>query len=303
MKKTCLFLVLAVLTLTLCGCGATVNYSYPDAGKYSVGEATVSGAVEKLDIDWIDGSVNLAYHKENTVEITETARKKLSDGEKLRWWLDGATLRIKYAQSGNLVTDNMEKALTVTLPEGITLKEAAISSVSGDIHSKPLYAEKAKLNTVSGTIDAECAADELEAGSVSGKIGLTASANEISLNTTSGEIKADIGHAEKAKVSGTSGDISLKAQEIKETDISTISGKAEVKLQKGESLKVSSVSGGVRVALPKDWGFTAETSTVSGSVRCELPVEKQGNRYVSGDGSMKVTIQTVSGGINLSEYK
>ena len=152
------------------------------------GGTVITGTVDSLEIDWIDGGVTVAYHKENTVEISETAKKTLSDAEKLHWWLDGTTLHIKYARSETMITGNPQKALTVTLPESADspLKSVEIAAVSGSIRCVPLYAERVKLSAVSGSINAECAADTLNASTVSGKITLNASANEIRLSATSG---------------------------------------------------------------------------------------------------------------------
>ncbi len=304
MKKLSLFALLLVLALTLCAC-ASISYSYPNASRYTAGGAMISGPVDSLDIDWIDGSVTVAYHKENTVEISETAKKNLSDAEKLHWWLDGNILHIKYARSETTITGNPQKSLTVTLPEnaGTPLKSADIATVSGSLRCVPLYAGKVNLSTISGRIDAECAADVLNASTVSGKITLTASANEIALSAISGATEADIGHAETLKLSGTSGKIKISAAEIKKAEIDSISGAVEAALRKTDSLKISTVSGSVRLSLPKDMGFTADFSTVSGSLSNEISAVRTGSRCVLGDGNAAIDVNTVSGSLTLAAYQ
>ncbi len=305
MKKFCLFALLLALTLTLCACGVTVSYTYPDAGRYTPGGTKITGNVENLEIDWIDGSVTVAYHKENTVEITETASKTLSDAEKLHWWLDGVTLHIKYAGNDIKLMNNLKKNLTVTLPEGkeTPLKTVSVSAVSAAIRCTPLYAESVSLSTVSGSVSAECAASVLKASTISGKIALTASANEISLNTTSGATEAEIGHAETMELSGVSGPIQLNATEIKKAEIQSISGSVTVSMQKTESLRVSTVSGSVRLHLPREMGFTADYSTVSGSLNNDLSAARTGNRCVLGDGRAEIDVSTVSGSLTLAAYQ
>ena len=304
MKKFFLCALLLALTLTLCAC-ASISYSYTDASRYTAGGTVITNPVDSLEIDWIDGSVTVAYHKENTVEISETAKRTLSDAEKLHWWLDGTTLRIKYARSETMITGNPQKALTVTLPESANtpLQSVEIASVSGSVHCVPLYAESVKLSAVSGSINAECAADELKVSSISGKITLTASANDISLSTTSGSMEAEIGHAETLDISGTSGKIRLNATEIKKAEIHSVSGAVEAAFQKTEMLKIGTVSGAVRLSLPKDMGFTADFSTVSGSLNNAISAQRTGNRCVQGDGSALIDVSTVSGGLTLSAYQ
>lgn len=304
MKKLCLFALLLALTLTLCACGS-ISYSYANASRYTAGGTVITGTVDSLDIDWIDGSVTVAYHKENTVEISETAKKNLSDAEKLHWWLDGTTLRIKYVRSETTITGNPQKALTVTLPENANkpLQSVEIAAVSGSIRCVPLYAETVKLSTVSGSVNAECAADALNSSTVSGKITLNTSANEISLSTTSGALEAEIGHAKTLDISGISGKIRVNAAEIKKAEIDSVSGAVEAALQKTESLKISTVSGAVRLSLPKDSGFTADFSTVSGSLNNDIAASRTGSRCVLGDGSALISVSTVSGSLTLSAYQ
>ncbi len=304
MKKVFLCALLLVLTFSLCACGS-ISYSYANASRYAAGGTVITGAVDSLEIDWIDGSVTVAYHKENTMEISETAKRNLSDAEKLHWWLDGTTLRVKYARSETTITGNPQKKLTVTLPESADspLKSVEIVTVSGSIRCMPLYAETVKLSSVSGSINAECAADDLNASTVSGKITLNASANEIRLSATSGAVEADIGHAKTLDISGTSGKIRVNATEIKKAEIDSVSGAVEAAFQKTEMLKIGTVSGAVRLSLPKDMGFTADFSTVSGSLNNAISAVRTGNRCVLGDGSAAINVSTVSGGLTLSAYE
>ena len=304
MKKSLLGALLLVLALTLCACGS-VSYSYANASQYTAGGKVITNPVDSLEIDWIDGSVTVAYHKESTVEISETAKNTLSDAEKLHWWLDGTTLHIKYARSEATITGNPQKALTVTLPENakFPINSVEIAAVSGSIRCVPLYAKTVKLSTVSGSINAECAADTLKASTVSGKITLTSSANEIRLSTTSGSMEADIGHAKALDISAISGKIRLNATEIKKAEIDSVSGSVEAALQKAESLKVSTVSGSVYLFLPKSMGFTADFSTVSGSLSNAISAVRTGNRCVLGDGIAVINVSTVSGGLTLAAYQ
>lgn len=304
MKKVFLCALLLLLTFTLCACGS-ISYSYANASRYAAGGTVITGAVDSLEIDWIDGGVSVAYHKENTVEISETAKRNLSGAEKLHWWLDGTTLRVKYARSETTITGNPQKKLTVTLPESasVPLKSVEIATVSGSIRCVPLYAETVKLSSVSGSINAECAADDLNASTVSGKITLNASANEIKLSATSGAVDAGIGHAKALDISSASGKIRVNATEIKKAEIDSVSGAVEAALQKTESLKIGTVSGAVRLSLPKDMGFTADFSTVSGSLNNAISAQRTGNRCVLGDGSAVINVSTVSGGLTLSAYE
>lgn len=100
-------LVAVVCVVALFACGVMVFFetvhiglNYANAEKYTAGGTEINGAVKNVQIDWVDGEVNIAYHAKSTVEIAETASKAISKDEALRWWLDGDTLRIQFGKSG-----------------------------------------------------------------------------------------------------------------------------------------------------------------------------------------------------------
>ena len=98
---------------------------YANAEKYTSGDTEFTDEIRNLDINWTAGKVIVAYHAGSTATLRETAKRQLSDDEKLQWWIDGDTLRIQFTKPG--IRWNMpEKELTITLPEGIELKQAAL---------------------------------------------------------------------------------------------------------------------------------------------------------------------------------
>ena len=90
--------------------------SYPNAEKYSIGDASVSDTVNNLFIDWTARKVTVEYYDGKEITVSETANRSLSEDDKLRWWLDGKTLRIRYIKDGITLTFGLDKTLTVSLP-------------------------------------------------------------------------------------------------------------------------------------------------------------------------------------------
>ena len=75
--------------------------------------------------------------------MKESAKRALSDDEKLQWWVDGDTLRVQFTRPG--IRWNMpEKELTITLPESIRLLQANIGTTSGEIEIPEMKAEVQK---------------------------------------------------------------------------------------------------------------------------------------------------------------
>ena len=300
------------------------GFAYPHAGKYTVGDAEISGEVKNLDVNWVSGKVSILYYDGNTVELHEQANKKTSADQQMRWWLDGNTLRVQYAKAGFLMNGNLQKELTVRLPESIRLENVNVSATSGALDISALQAEDLVLDTTSGDILVSADARQVSASATSGKIELRImeNAEKISAGTTSGNIVLETGSAEKIKASSTSGEICAKIGRVREVRADTTSGdiyaeiresekmKTEstsgsvtVKLEKMESLEIDTTSGNISVTLPEKPGFTARLETVSGTIQNSLPLSGQGKAYTCGDGSGTVKIDTTSGDIRIASLE
>jgi len=313
--------VLTAAVITAAGSIVTVmGDNYENASEYTQGEADISSEVKNLDINWTSGKIEIAYHNNNTVLLRETANKSISSDMEMRWWLDGDTLRVQYSQSGagffNFGFQNLQKELTVTLPEGISLEDVSIRATSADVEIPSLKAEAVKMASTSGDINASADAPVIEVEATSGNIGCKTgeSADEVSVVTTSGGISLEAGDAGSAKVRSTSGNVYVKGGSVKsmqagstsgnvkfelqesgDTEISSTSGDIEVRIGALNSLKVHATSGDVTAYLPEQPGFTADIHTTSGDVRSALPMSSEGSTYVCGDGSGRVEIHTTSG--------
>ena len=178
-KKFIATLVAAVLAFGLMagttGC-AEESFAYDDANKYSVGTAELTGNVTDLEVDWLSGSVNVAYGDVSNVTFSETSEDTLSDDFTIRYWLENTTLHIKYAKSGVKLTnvDCPEKDLTVTLPKALSLTSLEIDSVDAAITVTDVSANEVEIETIAGNINASFdAVQEISLDSVSGNMGLS----------------------------------------------------------------------------------------------------------------------------------
>ena len=65
-------------------------------------------------------------------------------------------------------------------------------------------------------------------------------------------------------------------------------------------MSCDTVSGDVSLQMPADAGATVGVSSISGGFTSDRPASAQsGDTYVYGDGSSRITINTVSGGIRI----
>lgn len=240
--------------------------SYPNAEKYSIGDASVSDTVNNLFIDWTAGKVTVEYYDGKEITVSETANRSLSEDDKLRWWLDGDTLRVRYAKPGFRISFNLEKQLTVRLPYGTELKSADISSTSGNLYIPALTADEIRLNSTSGSVS----------------LTVSGTADDVKLHSTSGNIYTSLASVKKAEISSTSGSFTGTVKSF-------------------DDLKIDTTSGRVNAALGTDPGFTCKVSSSSGDFSSELSLVTNGNTYTCGDGSAKCEIGTSSGDIWLGK--
>ena len=292
-----------IITATGMFSGTSVG-GYANADKYTAGDTEITGKVRNLDIGWVSGKVTVAYHGKDTVSVSETSGAKLGEDQKLRWWLDGDTLRIRFAKPG-IRLSHPNKELTVALPEGTVPEEIDISVTSADTEITGLKAKTLKLGGTSGTFNASAEAEEVTAGTTSGDINLqlTGKTERIEAAATSGRIRIEAEKAGEIKAGATSGDIEISAEESGRTEVDSTSAGATIRLKKLGEVSVSTVSGTAVLQVPSTPGFRAEVSTVSGRTEMKQAVTQQGNTYTCGDGSGKIHITTVSGDIRIEEAK
>lgn len=320
-KALSLAALLAAAVLLLTGCGfSALRYEHEE--KYTAGNAEIQQTVENLDVHWVDGGVTIVYADQKGVTLTETADKSLNKDEQMRWWLDGATLHVQYAETG-LRWMSVKKRLTITLPTGTVLKNAQVSCTSGGIEAAPFYGETVNFSTTTGNIHTECAASSLNLSATTGNITFRGAAGTMALNVTTGKISAVVEYAQKVIASLTTGSVDMDLTDVGEASVSATTARIEILADKVDSLAVksttgsvsvrcksapdearlSTTSGGVALALPDNAGFTARVDTVSGGVHVNLPAAKDGDRYVSGNGAAQITLSSVSGGITLDAYR
>ena len=327
MKKSTIYTVLILICLVLLAggiwlmTGGTGGIQYANADQYSVGSTAVSATVEELDLHWIAGLVRVEYHDGSEILISEEANKELSDGLRMRWWLDGSTLRIQYAKPGIRLVSNLQKTLTLTLPAEQHFRKAVIESASADLQISDLSADELNLDTTSGDINAvintkkltgnttsgdqnirqESGLESVNLSSTSGSVQLNLeNAHTVSVSSTSGNIALILsGKAETVQIHATSGKVSAVADRITKADISSTSGTVDVAILAFQQLKIDTTSGAVTAKLSDHPGFTCDVRTTSGKFDSGIALEKNGNTYICGDQSGQCSISTTSGNVRI----
>lgn len=244
-KFLSVLLLCTVLCMTLSGCDNT-TYFYDDFDKYTKGGATLEATIKNIEIDWVSGDVKILKHSENTIAFSETSNKKTNDDTSMYYYLEGDTLHIKFAKSGKLHFSNLQKSLTVELPESLLLDEADIDVVSAGLITDNINVKELELDTVSGDIVVKSSTlNDFDINSVSGSINLITSKNpqkgefdsisgsisfelpqdagyEVEFSTVSGDYNSDIA-AKKSGNTYTVGDGRAKYK------VNTVSGNFSIR--------------------------------------------------------------------------
>lgn len=333
-KAAAAFLTAACGVSTLSGCGTIISsgmgpsdFIYENSDKYTAGAAEISETVENIEIDWLSGSVTVAPHSSDTVSFSEESSKALKDNLQLYYWLNGTTLHIRFCRSGHWNLKDLEKELTVFVPENIKLNDLEVNTVSAEISLDSLQADSADIESTSGNIRLT----DLTVTRTAEIIGVSADINinklqsdSASIETTSGNIKLiDCKVTEKVEVNTVSGNLEaefseplgefegdassgmfqVSAPSVGRFGAETVSGAVSLFSQSApKELVIDTTSGNVELYLPKDSSFTLKLNTTSGDFSTDLPSVKNGERYTFGEGSGGYKIATVSGDVNINEF-
>jgi len=296
-KQFALALVLVLLCCGLTGCiritglghgivNNRVDYTYENAGEYTGGGTELAEPVRELDISWVSGTVTVEYHEGSTVKIEERCGKRLTDSTRLFYRYKDGRLQIKYAEAGLLQVNDLEKYLTVSLPQGMEPELLTLQTTSADGKLMSIAARKVAFDSVSGDLYIEGGRiqNELEAETTSG--GMVAvlldDLKKLDWETVSGSLEVvSEGTINKVSSGSTSGDMELALTAVP------------------QELEWDAVSGDCKLYLPGDSSFTAEFDSVSGVWKSDIPVTADGSTYTAGSGTANLEFDTTSGDVTI----
>lgn len=275
----CVGVAAAILALNFAGQAAFGvlraggRYIYDSANKYetldrsgfgsaedSVAASELLTGIDEIEIHWLTGDVYLVESDTDGVTFQEDYTGSNED-YRMRYKVSNGKLTIQPCKSklfGSI--DLPRKALTVFLPDTLTLDKITVETVSADV--------------------------ELMGGSV----------DTLSINTTSGNITGPGLSAKEYELGTVSGDISLTALPAGSSaiDCETVSGEVRISCTAHpDEIDFNSVSGNLCLTLPKgSCRYTLDFSTVSG--------DRDTDRFISGgDETCDITAETVSGNVEL----
>ena len=234
-------------------------------------------SIKDIEVELVSSSLKVMVGSVSkvTVKITTNLPEERRPVAKL----DGNTLSVKTPKNviNNFNLGQYKTNVEITVPSSFNKSSRAssrdikLSTVSGSITVKEITADSFDVEAVSGSIKLlDIVAESVDTDTVSGSTTLEGKVRKFDLDTTSGSIH------------------------IKTSDM--INSKSSA----------NTVSGSVDITLPENSGFTLDYSSVSGTTHNEFTGFKSDRKTKSGNdvyknGNVKITVGTVSGGINVKK--
>ena len=123
-------LLLLALLVSLCSC--SVDARYENAEKYTAGSVELKADIKSLDIKWLSGEVKISYHDSLEIHVMESSSQELKTHEKLHWFVDNGTLRVRFSESGKWRFGSLSKTLEIKLPKWMK-PDVEIETTSADV--------------------------------------------------------------------------------------------------------------------------------------------------------------------------
>ena len=275
----CVGVAAAILALNFAGRAvggvlyAEGRYIYDNANSYetlgrsgfgsedqSVAASELLTDITEIEIHWLTGDVYLVESNADGVTFQEDYTGSNED-YRMRYKVSNGKLIIQPCKSKLLGSiDLPRKALTVFLPDTLTLDSITVETVSANVEP------------MGGIV------------------------NTLTVTTTSGNITGPGLSAKNYTFSTVSGDVSLTALPAAGSDISceTVSGEARISCAAApDEVRFNSVSGNLYLTLPEgSCRYTLDLSTVSG--------DRDTDGFISGgDKLCTINAETVSGDVKL----
>ena len=251
------------------------DYRYDESG-FEIGEGSIpADAVTHIELDWIDGEVEIVPCQDRYFSVTEFAQDELPESAKVRWRVseDGSTLTVRYRKSSwffGVGSGNREKKLTLRVPERFfdQLSSLDVSVVSTNVTVKGMVAESFSFSSDMGALSTE----KCVFGSVS-------------VTTKNGDIRVG------ADVDGT---VEMSSRN---SALTLITGTCP------QQIKVETKGGDVTLSLPEDASFALEWTTDKGGITSDFAGRQDGTVYTVGTGEKQYSVQSRKGDLLLTVTK
>lgn len=240
------------------GSGVT---NLPDTIQYDANE------IRSLNIQWAAGTITIQTDPNaDSIQITENTRE--NNKYQTVYKRSGDRLTIQFskdtiAEFGFSIGDNLEKDLTVLVPENWQCEELEIDAASANLKIQNLTILDVEFDGASGVCDFQnCNIGSLDIDTASGDIHFTGSLNKLDFDAASASFYG--------KLTNTP-----------------------------YSIDMDSMSGDLELTLPEDTGFTVSLDGLSTSFSSEFEASTYNKKHIYGDGRCQINVDAMSGDVTI----
>ena len=254
----------------------------------------------KVSIENLSGSVKVTGWNQAEVQVKGT----VGDGGELRFDGDEKQLHVEVeAEHGNPM--GIKSDLEVLVPAGCSVSvegfqsTITVAGVTGSVSAETVNgsitqsgaAKGVELQSVNGAIEVTKAGGRIVAEAVNGTVTVRDASGDLQAATVNGKLLVTGGSFERAHLESVAGGVRFEAG-----------------LSPRATLGVESVSGAVDLLLPAALGAEFSISTFSGEIVNELgPAAEKASKwapgkelsFTSGSGGARITVETLSGTVNI----
>ena len=225
---------------------------------------TSAGDIREIEIDWVSGEIQIIPTEIDHIKVSEVAAHANTEAMLCR--KDGDTLKVSFCKDEFVSLKVLgTKNLTIQVPKGWACRKLEIDAASPKISVQGLTADEVDLDTAGGESRFDsCTLGELDADTASGNLYLTGTLENLEYDSASGSVEAELDNVPS-------------------------------------EITMDTASGSLSLKLPTHAGFAVNLDTLSGKFRSDFETSQNGNRYLCGDGTCKIEMESMSGGVTVNQ--
>ena len=181
------------------------------------------------------------------------------------------------------VSEAAAKPASISLSNSGTLNVSDTIPDGTDLGS--LHTDGRKHLTVTLPAGAGVTLDSVTVDGVYSAFGVKgAAAGNLSLDGIGGDVKIDGEVHEQLSIDGMLGNLTLKLSDTAPREV-----------------ELDGMLGDIEITLPEGGGFTADVNGLSANLTSELPLERDGNVYRSGNGATEIIVSGMTGNVHIGK--
>lgn len=261
-----LFSIVILVLLTILGVGIAADLLMFDL-PFGQSDDIVSSSstadadtVRNLSIEWEAGSITIRPADVNEITLTETSA---DDTDPMVWLAAGDTLKVAYMEQEGFLHfgTNSSKDLLIEVPMDWSCGELEIETAAANMKIEGLTISKVDFDGASGILRfVDCTVDAMDIDTASGDIEFSGSLDTLDCDAASADCILVLTNCPSR-------------------------------------IEMDIASGDLDLTLPKDCGFTAKMEALSGGFESDFEISRTDDYFISGDGSCRIDISAMSGGV------